>query len=1223
MWNVIGSLLGDSTDDNSNSELTSEEIRKRRIARLQNSSTTELTKTSESRNETLQPSPRPSPNRPLTTITEGDKSSQTSPHKEGDVISSPVPSKRKAPAPASTPEHSICTATPPTSEERTLKRRHRSEEMYIHNALSRILRVRLPGDKTTASDTFKSSFHSFPTVSGVDLKQSKLSVANVGEVIFSHIRELAQQGDGNNRQVILYLHDCFTRCSKELSQNPKLEKSIVATRQELINWTCTVLLEPCVTGASLKAGVEGKLDILSAFESKAEGASTAAFVESIAMVVSEQNSSQALCLPIFKSLFQRLCPSYIQGGNVPSALSLGTPSSINSLRILCTPKLWAAIFAASDDFLHPQAAACPDSVDFGRWLGAAGRLAGANVEDATTLGRCFRITHLRDHDFAKQYFDGLRTRTKLQVDQSVFFLQQGQRNFQLNLHSLMRKLMRKDSGRERMMLWIKKAIQFNAGRTKSSETQFRFAALLRQEMDENIRYISGLKEYASDGFFLNLSVVLLMMCMPFCHPNKRRNEKNIDVDFFATKKSCTPYFPEGIDVFGGGDFALPLHSSAPSDTEKVESDFHFVCRLFFATARAFHLGPMQIVGSRLNVLRRLGVSSESIRELATVSLLHEDALLLCPAFVTDAIAFLNLLAEWLLSVAAQVPFVDANTNLCPSERSTIFPLPSEPSMTWKCLPSHLLEDIIDFVSFVGGDILHQNHSAAKLLDSGSSVHGIFTLMVGMISRPQYIHSPHLRAKIGDFFYDVCLTNAFKSAQKNSTQQNLRLHSDSINFTSLLDSDIHAASFMAPGLMKLYGDVEHTGFYDRGKHRLKITILMKYLWGDDVTTSPSSQMLTRSVHHRATFHEITKDISAFTGFINGLLNNVNGYLADAFEKLPLIRNTLLERINMELWLEKSAEEREQAEKNLKEWGNQVTSILEVTEQNFFFLVAFTTEIQKPFLVQKNIRTLLVSSLSSALERLVVHGLGLKIPTDRKGDEYNWRPRQLLAALLKIFVNFSGWKSGSKKEDHGFAESIAKAIKDQREALSVLVENLEAQLEQKQTMLAELLSLCPENRENEESGQAKKLTEEIYKLEKRANSLENDKSGIEKMFVNALKIARRTNPPLVENEYLQALELLTKEVSSLVDEMAAAQAEIPDDIPDEFCDLIFGELMDNPVVLPSNNIVDRDFIEQHLLTNPTDPFTRFPMSIEDVVPATELKERIDEWKAGRRNMSEGIN
>lgn len=74
---------------------------------------------------------------------------------------------------------------------------------------------------------------------------------------------------------------------------------------------------------------------------------------------------------------------------------------------------------------------------------------------------------------------------------------------------------------------------------------------------------------------------------------------------------------------------------------------------------------------------------------------------------------------------------------------------------------------------------------------------------------------------------------------------------------------------------------------------------------------------------------------------------------------------------------------------------------------------------------------------------------------------------------------------------------------------------------------------------------------------------------------------------------------------------------DDVPDEYTDPISGDIMKDPVYLPSKNVVDRSTVNELLLNDPTDPFTRLPFTEKDVVPAPEIKEKIDafirEYKA----------
>ena len=72
----------------------------------------------------------------------------------------------------------------------------------------------------------------------------------------------------------------------------------------------------------------------------------------------------------------------------------------------------------------------------------------------------------------------------------------------------------------------------------------------------------------------------------------------------------------------------------------------------------------------------------------------------------------------------------------------------------------------------------------------------------------------------------------------------------------------------------------------------------------------------------------------------------------------------------------------------------------------------------------------------------------------------------------------------------------------------------------------------------------------------------------------------------------------------------------EIPEEFQDPLMQVLMRDPVLLPaSKTIVDRSTIARHLLSDPTDPFTRTPLKMEEVVPDTQLKQRINEFIASR--------
>jgi ubiquitin conjugation factor E4 B len=61
------------------------------------------------------------------------------------------------------------------------------------------------------------------------------------------------------------------------------------------------------------------------------------------------------------------------------------------------------------------------------------------------------------------------------------------------------------------------------------------------------------------------------------------------------------------------------------------------------------------------------------------------------------------------------------------------------------------------------------------------------------------------------------------------------------------------------------------------------------------------------------------------------------------------------------------------------------------------------------------------------------------------------------------------------------------------------------------------------------------------------------------------------------------------------------------------------MTDPVLLPSGDNMDRANITRHLLTDETNPFTRQPLKVQDLVPNDALKAEIEAWIAERKKIA----
>jgi ubiquitin conjugation factor E4 B len=174
--------------------------------------------------------------------------------------------------------------------------------------------------------------------------------------------------------------------------------------------------------------------------------------------------------------------------------------------------------------------------------------------------------------------------------------------------------------------------------------------------------------------------------------------------------------------------------------------------------------------------------------------------------------------------------LDAASNDSPlSSMSIMLPLTGEPPAAFKCIPDHIFQDILNFVSFIG-------EHATDALDQ-SDITDIYIFIVTFISSPKYVYSPHIRAKFGETLFSAFLSSHIRQGDSGRGPPPPR----SMYAEKLLHDHPLGQQYLPPALMVLYGDVEATGFYDKLNSRVQIVQLMRHLW-----TLPS---------HRASFQRI--------------------------------------------------------------------------------------------------------------------------------------------------------------------------------------------------------------------------------------------------------------------------------------------------------------------------------------------------------------------------------
>ncbi|CXI23252.1 ubiquitin conjugation factor E4 B, putative [Plasmodium berghei] len=114
--------------------------------------------------------------------------------------------------------------------------------------------------------------------------------------------------------------------------------------------------------------------------------------------------------------------------------------------------------------------------------------------------------------------------------------------------------------------------------------------------------------------------------------------------------------------------------------------------------------------------------------------------------------------------------------------------------------------------------------------------------------------------------------------------------------------------------------------------------------------------------------------------------------------------------------------------------------------------------------------------------------------------------------------------------------------------------------------------------------------------------------QEIFNKAYYICKRES--LLNKEDLNKFKLFCQNIIDMKDEVELF--DDTSDIPEKFLDPILQDIMFDPVLLPTSGIViDRKNIERHLMSEPNDPFNRAPLSKEQLIPMSELKEEIQNY------------
>lgn len=514
---------------------------------------------------------------------------------------------------------------------------------------------------------------------------------------------------------------------------------------------------------------------------------------------------------------------------------------------------------------------------------------------------------------------------------------------------------------------------------------------------------------ANHGFLCNLGIVMLSICNPiFINPKTLSK-----VDWKYLLQSSSTIFPKDVTK-------LFIPEKSLSDSNSLQT-VGFSTDLFFMCCRAIHLGFVQLCDRYFQLLIHLSRQRDAL-EANNPRAIFVLALKSCyDVYLMDPNVIQNLLL-YCVSVSSSLLSFMSNNIECQSNSWLIAlntPGNDNQLLIFENMPEHIINDIMTIMITIAK--LDPSHFSKIQLDP------FLSLIIFFLRRPWAIHSPHLRAKLGNALFHIFLPASERSSQDMWT--NIKVIDGPQ--TNLLNSLPDCQHFLAPALLLLYGDVEKTGHFEKIEHRRAIMITLRYLW-----TLPTHRDAFRGIVNSNEVESISDENSSsdksknyFFRFTNGLLNEANTLVASTLEKLGEIKKLQVQMTSLE-WGQMNNEQREEVVERLKEFENQCRSVagLCLETLNMFSYLTSDEIIRKPFLDHDILLSRLTSTVLSVLTNLV-GPKSLEIKVDNM-ESLKFQPTVMLKEILSAILHFaeypSFWKAIASDGYYGDGKQFKKAV-----------------------------------------------------------------------------------------------------------------------------------------------------------------------------------------------------
>ncbi|CAF4687908.1 unnamed protein product [Rotaria sp. Silwood1] len=579
------------------------------------------------------------------------------------------------------------------------------------------------------------------------------------------------------------------------------------------------------------------------------------------------------------------------------------------------------------------------------------------------------------------FFNKPKLMSERNIEITATTVWQPMKTYQDHLSQLFKACVKNADARNDVLQWIGDCFDTNQGKNQEWSSHDPLAAFL----------------FVSDGFLLNLNVVLLSLAKPFAEPYSSRLLKINPL--YAISQNEKVHLKELYK-----ETPLINRQDENEEEKNPQITFNFITEIFFMSHFSYSISVHRLH----RILVKISDELTRLRDAYNNAVKsdgpnHETSIKLGEAMENGLTAFLNIktvlnepyllelsnalftaTCSWLVHLASSSSNHQQNSD--GEEQMNVLkklPLTSEPNRQLSYIPEFIIENIIDYLKFL------TRYNIQLFQSMESSITEYINLILVFMGDMNRLRNPHLRATLADVLEDIL---------PNEQHNNSRIINNS--YTETIFQEYPLIEHLPRALLDVFVSIELTGqgvaFEQKFNYRRPMYNILEYLWKFD-----KHRIQIKKLAAYAERHIDDAEAPLFLRFINLLMNDANFLLDEALTYMARLRADQEAKERGE-WNEMPDKQRQELENTFQRTGRiaRYMNIMGIKTLTIFDMI--TQEIKSIF-CHPAICERLAAMLNYCLQHLVgPKRRNLKV---RDLNEYLFDPPKLVAKVTDIYLNFS--------------------------------------------------------------------------------------------------------------------------------------------------------------------------------------------------------------------------